>query len=267
MSVSNETLLAGVPIFAELGRRDIGKLAALCMPKDFPAGTRIVAEGSAGLGMYVITGGSVEIYTGEGATRRHIAILGPGDIVGEMALVDDHPRSATALALADTQCLLITRDGFQTLVRRNAEIAWCIVPVLASRFRRLERRAADQLGAGRPAAGTSPPATQPATAPATGPAIETPADDARLRGLINAEYAAAHAGVEGLAGTARLLRTFLRALARETGLAADKPAREMMKSMPKALRSALADAGKEGERLPERMVAAYRRERRRNDET
>jgi len=260
MSADAEALLTRVPIFAELGRQDIRRLAALCLAKEFPADTKILEEGAAGLGMYVITRGRVEIYTGEGASRRHIAALGPGDILGEMALVDDHPRSATALALVDTHCLLITRDGFHTLVRKNAEIAWCIVPVLASRFRRLE-----QLAAARDIPPQAPAGAEGQPPPAE-PEPARPQDHRALRGLLHAEYAAAQASVAGATGTARVLETFLRSLARESGLSADRPVRELIKAMPKALRSALADAGKEGERLPERVVAVYRRERRRDDE-
>lgn len=110
---NKEELLAGVPIFAELERRDIRKLAALCLPKDFPAGTNVVEEGAAGLRMYVITGGRAEICTGE-AQRPERCRQGGG------APARPHGRRLPAGAPAGRRGM-IHRRGFELHLPMAAE--------------------------------------------------------------------------------------------------------------------------------------------------
>jgi len=265
-------LLGSVPLFAELDGKDLRKLAGLCLRKVFPGGAVIVEEGATGLGLYVVTTGSVEIFKGRGPERLDLAVLEQGDILGEMSLIDDAPRSATAVAREETACLLITRDSFQTLVKKNPGIAWCIVPILAGRLRKLEERLVT--------AWTIPSEKAPEREETAGAvrAEETepeedgwkPADgqegvtEVRGRDLLRVEYAAFMAGLEGLRRSVDVCETFLDTLARETGVLGHDAVKQSVEAFPAAFRKALSGALRDGERIPERMLSTFRRQRRRD---
>ncbi len=127
--------LARVPLFAKLEPRFLDRLAELSVPKTYPADTLLIKEGTVGLGMFVITSGRVEVYKGEGDQRTTLSIQGPGSIVGEMALIDEQYRSANVRSLEPTECLLLSRDAFNTLMRQDSDIALAIMSVLAERIR------------------------------------------------------------------------------------------------------------------------------------
>ena len=240
-------VLAQVPLFSSLNRKALGKLAKLCVPKKFAAGALVMEEGKSGLGLFVITHGKVEVHAGEGEPKVALATLNGGDIVGEMSLIDDSPRSATSTALDATDCLLITRDSFRTLVSKNADIAWCIVPVLADRIHaldeRLERDAMATHDAGASVSSAAADETEASKAPA-----ESIVNDKRLYKLFWSEYALLRAGIEGMNGSIGIVDTFLH---------------KLIKTLPAAIGSAASDAFAKGERLPERMVSTFLRERRR----
>ena len=257
-------ILAQVPLFSKLSKRELKKLAGLCIRKNFAAGVTVVEEGKTGLGLFVITEGQIAVYKGAGENRVKLAELGDGDIIGEMSLIDDRPRSATGIALRDSECLLITRDSFLTLVEKNTEIAWCLVPVLAERLRAVEtelmREYKDDQNA-RGEAVSAPPATAE---------LETQTEDeepsekeqARLLNLMQAEYAMLMAGMRGLKVGVSAGETFLRTLADETSLHKEKRWSKLVGRLPDALRSAFADAISEGEKLPEKMLSTYKHTRR-----
>src|SRR5581483_3604116 len=70
----------------------------------FKAGDTIIAEGAEGKTAYLIVSGSVEVSVGEGSQQKVLATLGPGEVFGEMCLIEPGPRSATVKATADTEC-------------------------------------------------------------------------------------------------------------------------------------------------------------------
>src|SRR5439155_8195331 len=82
----------------------------------------------------------VEVFDSRDSHRVALATVGAGKCVGEMSLMDERPRSANVVALEDTDCLLITRDSFNGLTRRDAEILWGIVPMLVERLRHADLR-------------------------------------------------------------------------------------------------------------------------------
>ena len=128
-------LLARTQIFSGLSSSRLKRLARLCVPQSFQRGDLILEQGGTGLGMFVITEGVVEIFRGEGAGQVTLARLKEGDLLGEVALVDELPRSASARAKERTECLLLSREAFRGLTRKDPEIAWCIVPTLTARLR------------------------------------------------------------------------------------------------------------------------------------
>ncbi len=101
---------------------------------EFKAGDTIFAEGDASDGtLYVIREGEVEIsYNG-----KHLENVGTGDILGEMGLVDDSERSATARAVTDSVLVPVKEDRFMFLVHETPTFALMVMRTLADRLRRM----------------------------------------------------------------------------------------------------------------------------------
>jgi len=130
--------LAQVPIFSGLPDKELGRIAASFTERTFPAGHEVAVEGRDGVGFFVIE-------EGEASVRVHgeeVRTLGPGDYFGEMALIDEGPRSADVVALSDLRCQGLTAWTFRPLVESNASIAWPMLETLVSRLREAEARAA-----------------------------------------------------------------------------------------------------------------------------
>jgi len=245
-----EDFLTRAPLFARLEGRQLHRLAELCVPRSYETGEEIVVEGSTGLGLFVITGGRVEVTRGTGDDMVVFAELGSGDLLGEMSLVDDQPRSATVRTLEPTTCLLITRGSFQSLVDREPEIAWCIVPVLAGRLRALQEELIASGGESQAGA---------VVEDVTG---KKDSDGARAGlSLLRGQYALALAMAGGMRGFAEAAESFLRTLARDTDLDDGEDLADVVREAPRGLVNAAEEGLAEVERLPERMLARYRRAR------
>jgi len=251
-----EDFLTRAPLFARLEGRQLHRLAEICVPRSYETGEEIVVEGSTGLGLFVITGGRVEVTRGTGDDKVVFAELESGDLLGEMSLVDDQPRSATVRTLEPTTCLLITRGSFQSLVDREPEIAWCIVPVLAGRLRALQEELIASGGESQ-----------------AGAVVEDvtwsddhdgkkDSDGARAGlSLLRGQYALALAMAGGMRGFAEAAESFLRTLARDTDLDDGEDLADVVREAPRGLVNAAEEGLAEVERLPERMLARYRRAR------
>lgn len=101
----------------------------------YEKGDLILQEGALGDRAYIITDGSVEVSVKAGAERRVLAMLGPGEIFGEMGLIEDHPRSATVTAVEHTSVKIIDRETFSHLFERNPKVLLPIVKALFERLR------------------------------------------------------------------------------------------------------------------------------------
>lgn len=133
---------------------------------DVPAGQYLFREGDAGAEMYIVESGSIAILrTARGS--EPLAVLEPGDFLGEMAVLEDQPRFASALAQTNCRLLRIERSAFAELLRQNVEIAVRIMRKLALRQRRAEQRVSElQQELQRFRAAAVVPATAPAAAAA-----------------------------------------------------------------------------------------------------
>ncbi len=126
-------------LFSELEDRDLDRLAEYAENRHFPVGHLIVREGSSEiehLGLYVIISGQVDIVrrTGEG-TQLRLAVLGPGDCFGELSVIDGQPRSASATALEDVECLTLTAIDFREFLESSPKIAHNLLKVIVKRLR------------------------------------------------------------------------------------------------------------------------------------
>jgi CRP-like cAMP-binding protein len=132
-------MLKNVPIFSELGRRDLERLGKLMVPRTIKAGEVIIKEGDQAAGFFVISAGKVEVVQdADGSNPNQLATLEEGSFFGEMALFEGFPRNATVRALEDTECLAMTRWDFTAEMKNHPEIAVGMVLVLVRRLREVE---------------------------------------------------------------------------------------------------------------------------------
>lgn len=109
------------PLFARFGR-------------EYPAGDVLFREGEPGEVMFVIQSGAVRITKDVAGEDKILAILGPGEFLGEMAILNGKPRTATAVVVEDARCLVIDARTLEAMVARNAEIALRLIKKLAKRL-------------------------------------------------------------------------------------------------------------------------------------
>ena len=133
-----EDTLANVELFADLDKSDIARLAKATVVREFKKGDVIVREGEAGVALYVISRGSVEVVKGLGTASEHLmGTLKEGSFFGEMALFDNQLRSASVRAASDCECLVLTKWDFNAEMTQNSSIPIAMLAVLARRIRSL----------------------------------------------------------------------------------------------------------------------------------
>ena len=99
-----------------------------------PAGHAIVQQGQVGNGLYVVVSGAVRIAAGDADLAR----LGPGEFFGELAVIDQQPRTATAMAEEGTVCLALASWDLIALLERDSDLAMNLLRELAGRLRRAD---------------------------------------------------------------------------------------------------------------------------------
>ena len=97
------------------------------------------------VGAFIIRSGRCEVLQRRGGEQVRLGELGPGDFFGEMALLDEFPRSATVRAIEPTTCLGLTRWHFRGILESHPQIALAILPVLTKRLRNAERQATEAM--------------------------------------------------------------------------------------------------------------------------
>ncbi len=125
-----------VPMFQDLNDRQLEKLARSFVERRFSAGEDMVTQGQGGVGFFVIVSGKAEaVRERSDGTKVLVNTFGPTDFFGEMALLDDGPRTATVTAVETSDCLLLKSWDFIGLLKEDAEMAVAILQELAKRFR------------------------------------------------------------------------------------------------------------------------------------
>ncbi|MDD5091929.1 MAG: MFS transporter [Candidatus Wallbacteria bacterium] len=129
--MSNISILKQVGIFSDIPAEYLMTVASIAEEKTLFAGETLFKEGDAGDALYIICDGAVSVITG-GSER---AQLGPNDHLGEMALLDDQPRSATAKALHNSRLIRISSGDFRNLLGSHPRITMSLLSALAKRLR------------------------------------------------------------------------------------------------------------------------------------
>jgi CRP/FNR family transcriptional regulator, cyclic AMP receptor protein len=127
---SKSDLLAAVPLFAGLSKKELGEVAAIADEISLPAGRRLIEEGTRGREFFVLVEGTAAV----SRKGRKINEVEGGSWFGEIALVADVPRTATVTATSAVRLLVVTEHGFRSLIQRVPGIA---VKVLATVGERL----------------------------------------------------------------------------------------------------------------------------------
>jgi len=102
--------------------------------RTFPAGSLVFCEGDPGAELYVIQSGRVQISRRVRGREMHLITLAAGEFFGEMAIVNNKPRSATATVIEEARMLVLDARTFEAMVRGNSEIAVRLVKKLAARL-------------------------------------------------------------------------------------------------------------------------------------
>jgi CRP/FNR family cyclic AMP-dependent transcriptional regulator len=138
-------LLRSVPLFSDLEQEELERFSRVAVPRTFPASTRVFHEGDHSDACYIVRTGSFRV------TREHsdgraitLATLGPGDIFGELAMLDGEVRSASVEALVDGELLALPAGEVRGLLARHPEITVKLVAALVRRLRTANERISRQ---------------------------------------------------------------------------------------------------------------------------
>ena len=128
--------LKAVSLFGSLSQRFLNGIAKSCTERTFKADETIVKQGNPGIGLFVIVSGKVKIVKrSETGERLELATHGPGEVIGEMSVLDGANRSADVVAVEDTHCLVLSAWDFKSFMESHPEVALEILPVVVKRFR------------------------------------------------------------------------------------------------------------------------------------
>ena len=141
-----EDILARVDLFSDLTKEELGLIGNSCRERTYSAGTPLIKQGDTGVGLYILTKGKVRVTQERNPDKAEVdlGVNGPGDVFGEMALLDDLPRSATITAIDDVTALLLPVWEFRTTLRSHPEIALKLLTVLSRRLRRAQGPGAER---------------------------------------------------------------------------------------------------------------------------
>ena len=128
-------LLSRVPMFVELDSDELRDIAETAHVESFSEGEHIFEIGEPGRSLFILTEGTVQVHHPKAGSRFELARFGPGDFFGEMALLNDSPRSATVRALGAVEALVLDKVDFRRLVTDKPDVALKILEAMSVRIR------------------------------------------------------------------------------------------------------------------------------------
>lgn len=137
--MTGRRLLRRVPLFSSLTGEEIGEMFDVARERGYPKNSVILFEDDPGDAFYVVVGGRVKVVLiGEDGKEVILSVLKDGDFFGEMALIDDEPRSAHVIAMEDTDLLVLRREDFQRCLEGQPRMALSLLRALSGRLRKAE---------------------------------------------------------------------------------------------------------------------------------
>ena len=139
-SVDVEEVLRNTPLFSQLQKKDIKRLAAALTERSYPAGAVVIEQGMPGVGLFVMGAGRATASVNGKAIRTFEA----GDHFGEVALIDKGARTAVIKADTDVDCFVLPAWHFRAIVTEHPDVAWALLRSLVQRVVR-DAEVPDQL--------------------------------------------------------------------------------------------------------------------------
>jgi len=136
--MTDTNLLKQISIFGRLSEEALSTVAAALKAKELEEQVVLFNQGDAGNELFIVQQGRIAIFvpsTDKPGDERPIRIFEAGEVLGEMALIDDQPRSASARALDASTVLALSADDFQQLIRQHPEMALAVMAGLNDRIR------------------------------------------------------------------------------------------------------------------------------------
>ena len=128
-------LLREIPIFADLSPEDLKLVAEIAREEWYPQNTLIFHQGDAGNMMFVIVEGRVHVVRAANGTEQVLAQRGPGDFLGEMAIIESAPRSASLITQSDVRVLAIDGEIFKSILRERPDVSFAVLRSFSRRLR------------------------------------------------------------------------------------------------------------------------------------
>jgi CRP/FNR family cyclic AMP-dependent transcriptional regulator len=139
MTTQTTDFLATIPLFSGLPEEELERFAELTRERSYPKGSVILFQDDPGDSLFVLRAGRVKVVLiGEDGREVILGVLEPGAHFGELALIDDQPRSAHVIAMEDAQLLILRREDFRRRVEANPTVAWALLSELSRRLRRAD---------------------------------------------------------------------------------------------------------------------------------
>ena len=131
---SNLALLSNVPLFSMMESHQLQLLASGCDSITIAQGERLFSQGDTGDALYVIVDGKAGVFIEKAGKEEKMGEFGVNEVIGELALLSDNPRSASVDAISDLTMLRLKREAFVDIVRSNGEIGYQILQMIINRF-------------------------------------------------------------------------------------------------------------------------------------
>jgi CRP/FNR family transcriptional regulator, cyclic AMP receptor protein len=139
--VSAAHVLQKVPLFSELGPAELQRVVEVARERTYPKNSVILFEDDPGDALYVVAKGQVKVVLiGEDGREVILSVLGEGEHFGEMALIDDEPRSAHVIAMEDSTLVVLRREDFQPILSQTPQIGLALLKELSRRLRRVDEK-------------------------------------------------------------------------------------------------------------------------------
>src|SRR4026207_1873062 len=141
VALSPMEVLRKVPLFSGLSESDLAAFADLTRERSYPKGSVIVFEDDPGDALFLVAAGQVKVVLiAEDGREVILSVLGEGSFFGEMAGLDEEPRSAHVIAMEDSSLLVLRREDFHARLRSSPEVAISLLKEISRRLRRADEK-------------------------------------------------------------------------------------------------------------------------------
>jgi CRP/FNR family cyclic AMP-dependent transcriptional regulator len=140
-------VLQNVSLFTRLHQKHLQAIWKVCSERSFEPGDILMEQGNPGVGLFIIQDGRVKITkTLKDGSTIDMSENGPGDVIGEMSVLDGSTRTANVIAVTKTRCLVLAAWSFKALIEARPEVALGVLPIVVKRFRETTDRLSELSG-------------------------------------------------------------------------------------------------------------------------